>query len=101
MRLSEQPLLPRDMAGLVLALTRPMRETATQVNMLSEGYLQAVTNAAPGAPTAGDFSVGDFVRNSAPGELGAAGSKYIVTGWTCLVAGSPGTWVEARTLTGN
>jgi hypothetical protein len=101
MKLPEQPILPRDLPGLVLHLSRLLRESALQVNLLSEGYVQAATNAATAAPTAGSFNVGDFVRNSAPAELGAAGSKYIVTGWTCLVAGSPGTWVQNRTLTGN
>lgn len=95
MRVNEQP------AGLPPYLTRLWRELALQLNLLSEGYAQATTNAATAAPTAGDFSVGDFVRNSAPGELGAAGSKYIVCGWTCITAGSPGTWVETRALTGN
>jgi hypothetical protein len=101
MRLAEQPLLPRDVPGLVLALTRLLRENATQVNLLSEGYVQAATNAGTAAPTAGTFNQGDFVRNSAPAEIGAPGGKYIVTGWTCVAAGTPGTWLEARALTGN
>ena len=101
MRLPEQPVLPRDMTGLVLHLTRLLRESATQVNLLSEGYVQAATNAATAAPTAGDFNVGDFVRNSAPSELGTAGSKYVVLGWVNVTAGSPGTFVDCRVLTGN
>jgi hypothetical protein len=38
------------------------------------------------APTSGTYAVGDTVYNTAP----AAGSPV---GWTCTVAGTPGTWV--------
>jgi hypothetical protein len=101
MKLPEQPILPRDLPGLVLHLSRLLRESALQVNLLSEGYVQAATNAATAAPTAGSFNVGDFVRNSAPAELGVAGSKYLVLGWVNVVAGSPGTFLPCRALTGN
>jgi hypothetical protein len=47
------------------------------------------------------YQVGDFVRNSTPTELGGAGSKYIVWGFICIGAGTPGTWREMRFLTGN
>lgn len=53
------------------------------------------------APTTQTWSAGDFLFNSAPSELGAGGSKYIILGWSCTVAGTPGTWLQARTLTGN
>lgn len=53
------------------------------------------------APVAGTWSVGDIVVNTAPAEAGTAGSKYITLGWTCTVAGTPGTWLPMRTLTGN
>jgi hypothetical protein len=75
--------------------------TAVQVNLLTEGRAAAVYNALPSIPTAGQNAIGDFVRNSAPAELGTAGSKYLVFGWTCTVAGTPGTWLPVRTLTGN
>lgn len=52
-------------------------------------------------PTAGNWVVGDFVRNSSPAEAGGAGSKYIISGWICTVSGTPGAWLEARVLTGN
>lgn len=53
------------------------------------------------APTTGTWGQGDKRHNTTPTELGTAGSKYIVDGWVCTVAGTPGTWVEKRCLTGN
>ena len=82
-------------------LQRELREHATQVNNLTEGRIAAVTNATTAAPTSGPNQQGDFVRNSAPTELGSASSKYVIFGWVCVVSGTPGTWVEFRGLTGN
>lgn len=82
-------------------LQRELREHATQVNMLTEGKLSAVYNAATAAPTTGTWALGDFVRNSAPSELGTASSKYVIFGWICTVSGTPGTWLQCRFLTGN
>lgn len=39
--------------------------------------------------------------NTVPSELGTAGSKYVLRGWKCVSTGTPGTWVEMRSLTGN
>jgi hypothetical protein len=77
------------------------REIAQQVNALSEGTLAANYNALTTAPTSGSYAKGDIVRNSAPVELGAAASKYVITGFICVVGGTPGTWVQMRALTGN
>ncbi len=82
-------------------LIRELREHATQVNMLSEGKLSAEYGASTSFPTTGTHAVGDFVRNSAPAELGTASSKYVIFGWICTVSGSPGTFVQCRFLTGN
>ena len=95
-RLNVQPRIPKDRD-----LERELREHATQVNALSEGKLSAVHNAMTAVPTGGTYSVGDFIRNSAPSELGAPGSKYVVFGWICSVGGTPGTWLQCRFLTGN
>jgi len=84
-----------------VAMQREFLEHATQVNMLSEGRLSAVNNASTAAPTVGPNAQGDFVRNSAPVEAGAASSKYVVFGWVCVASGTPGTWVPCRFLTGN
>lgn len=81
--------------------SRWYREVARQVNALSEGQQVAFYNAAATIPTAGTWSKGDFMLNSAPSELGTAGSKYLIHGWRCTVAGTPGTWLQCRFLTGN
>lgn len=78
-----------------------MREAQAQINGLSEGALSASYAARTTSPTTGTWAQGDFVRNSTPTELGSGGSKYIIIGWTCTVAGTPGTWLQNRTLTGN
>lgn len=82
-------------------LQRELREHATQLNLLSEGRISAFYTALTTAPTSGDWMQGDFVKNSAPSELGAASSKYVIEGWACVVSGTPGTWVQKRFLTGN
>lgn len=82
-------------------LTRELREHATLVNLMTDGRAAGCNNAASAVPTAGTFGVGDFVKNSAPSELGSAGSKYVISGWMCVSAGSPGTFVQCRFLTGN
>lgn len=88
-------------ADLVFKVKQIFGNVIDQLNNLSEGQVSAATNASSGAPTAGTYQRGDFVRNSAPSELGSAGSKYVITGWLCTVAGTPGTWVACRSLTGN
>ena len=101
MRLDTRPRFPADHKLWERKLTDMFVATNTQVNQLSEGVASAVNNAATSAPTAGTFAVGDFVKNSAPSELGSAGSKYVVMGWVCVTAGTPGTFVQCRALTGN
>ena len=77
------------------------RNFAQRLNAFTDGRISAIDNAASAAPTTGMYTVGDFIRNSAPTELGTAGSKYVITGFLCTVAGSPGTFVQLRSLTGN
>ena len=84
-----------------VAMQRELREHAVQVNLLAEGRLSATNNASTAAPTTGSHAHGDFVRNSAPVEAGAASSKYVVFGWVCVASGTPGTWLSCRFLTGN
>lgn len=106
MRLTIDPRLPREgssgfTASLLLRLNQLFANHANQVNNLTEGRISAVTNAGTAAPTAGRYAKGDFVRNSAPEELGSASSKYVITGWVCTAGGEPGTWKQCRSLTGN
>jgi hypothetical protein len=100
-KINTDPRLPQadDVRALKQRLYEVHRDTANQVNGLSEGRIAACTNAATAAPTTGTYTPGDFVRNSAPAELGASGSKYVVEGWMCITA--PTTFVPKRFLTGN
>lgn len=82
-------------------LQRELREHATQINLISEGRIAGFYTALTAAPTSGSWMQGDSVKNSAPSELGTAGSKYMIASWTCVVSGTPGTWVQNRFLTGN
>jgi hypothetical protein len=90
-----------DLRGMAKQLTLLWRNLAQQINGLSEGSVVAFYNARTAAPTEGTHGQGDFVPNKEPVEMGSPGSKYIVRGWVCIAAGTPGTWVEARSLTGN
>jgi hypothetical protein len=83
------------------ALARELREHAVLINLMANGLLAGTNNATTAAPTTETHAQGDFVRNSAPTEAGSEGSMYVVLGWICTVSGTPGTWVEARVLTGN
>jgi hypothetical protein len=82
-------------------LLRVLREHTNQVNRLAEGRITAFYSALTAAPSSGPWMQGDSVKNSAPSELGTAGSKYVIEGWVCVVSGTPGTWVQKRFLTGN
>ena len=106
MRIDESPRWPRleslPWVGVFLrSLSDNWLRMAQQVNGMASGRVDVVSNADSAAPTTGSAQAGDFVRNSAPAEAGTAGSKYVVIGFLCVAAGSPGTWVECRALTGN
>jgi len=105
MRLAVDPRLPvqsdRDLEHLRRQLAEQFHQHAMQVNLLTEGRLAAVHSAMSSPPTTEIWAQGDLIRNSAPMELGASGSKYVVFGWLCVTSGTPGTWVQLRFLTGN
>lgn len=82
-------------------LQRELAQHATMLNLLTDGRLTGTNNATTAAPTTGPNARGDFVRNSEPAEAGSGGSMYVILGWVCVAAGTPGTWVECRVLTGN
>jgi hypothetical protein len=102
MRLSLNPFLPTndDYTQLRVRLYDLFIQIAKQVNGLSDGLSNARLTAAA-APTTGTHAAGDIVYNNAPSELGMTLSKYVIIGWICTVGGTPGTWLEMRTLTGN
>lgn len=99
-----EPILPRNpdtayLRELVFALTAYLRRLSAKTNAIGAGSISGY-EAATAAPTTGTYARGDFILNSQPAELGSAGSKYIVHGFRCVSGGTPGTWVEVRTLTG-
>lgn len=97
MRLPVDPKI----SGASVDLIRLLRDIAKQVNGISEGHIFANHGAMTAAPTTGTWAKGDFILNNTPAEAGLVGTKYIVHGWRCTVAGTPGTWLDVRTLTGN
>lgn len=97
MKLNTQPRIQTNDPRLYELL----RDIAVQVNGLSEGRITATYNAYTAAPTTGVWAQGDFLKNSAPSELGSSSSKYVILGWICTVSGEPGTWLQCRALTGN
>jgi hypothetical protein len=52
-------------------------------------------------PVAFNWSVGDICYNTNITEQGTTGSKYIIDKWICTTAGTPGTWLPSKILTGN
>lgn len=106
MKVNEAPLLPPTVEpALKVALTKMIRELASKLNQLASGAIAGNDNTATSVPTTGTWVQGDFVKNSAPVELGGAGNKYVVQGWTRITSGSGNVlntdWVAVRTLTGN
>ena len=73
-------------------LARLFQRLDDQVNNLTEGKLNAITNAQSSAPTTGTYVAGDFVRNNGPIESGGS----VVFGWMCTVSGTPGTWSQCQ-----
>jgi hypothetical protein len=95
-RINPYPRLPFETTALVRELTDLFRQIAQQVNDFSEGSIVANYSALTSVPTTGTWNKGDVIRNTNPSELGAAPNTYIVYGWICMVAGTPGTWEELR-----
>jgi len=52
-------------------------------------------------PITGTYEKGKLVLNDNKTELGTAGNMYVIDAWECIVSGTPGTWIEKRSLTGN
>ncbi|TXH46563.1 MAG: hypothetical protein E6Q97_29295 [Desulfurellales bacterium] len=105
MRINPDPNLPTNapsewLARLSIVLKDRLSVIANQLNNVSSGRAVAY-DLFSAAPTAGTWQQGDYVKNSAPVEAGIVGSKYVIKGWICVSAGTPGTWVDDRALTGN
>ncbi|MDR3005268.1 MAG: hypothetical protein LBV14_13675 [Acidovorax sp.] len=92
--------LGSDLPSLIKSLAQLLPRIAVQVNNVSEGRLEGSHNAQEAPPAMGLYQAGDYIRNSAPRVLGAAGVQYVVKGWICITSGEPGEWVEDRGVTG-
>jgi hypothetical protein len=101
MRLSLEPRLPGDQETLLRQLRKLFVDLSTQLNGVTEGRIEQYHNAMTAPPATETWRKGDFIKNSAPSELGSASSKYVVIGWICTASGTPGTWLQCRCLTGN
>lgn len=99
-RISPDIRVPPDQSGMVTAVRDILRQIAVQVNLVSEGRIDAHYNAMDAVPT-GAGKNGDIVWKRTVSEAGAAGSKYVIIGFICTVSGNPGTWLQMRVLTGN
>lgn len=80
--------------------TYPLKQRSVRVD---NGLMKATNGFMPntGNGYTGYYRVGDIVDNDTPSETGTTGSKYVVSGWACTVAGTTPTWVAKRCLTGN
>jgi hypothetical protein len=83
-------------------MTEMVRQIEDAINRLSEGRIYQNYNAASAAPTGStvSYQLGDFIKNLSPTPTGSPGSEYIVLGFVCTAAGTPGTFEEVRVLTG-
>jgi hypothetical protein len=97
MRLEPRPTLYE--TGLIRRLVELLTRSNEQVNGLTEGRIALNHAAVTAAPTTGTWTQGDRLKNSAPVEAGSP--AYVIDGWVCVASGTPGTWLEQRTLTGN
>ena len=87
---------------LIQSTTEEMDRTRRQINQLSEGRKVAHYNSVSATPVAQvQCAVGDVILNNSAVEAGSAGSRYVVIGYRCVSAGTPGDFVELRCLTGN
>ena len=102
MKLSPDLRLGRDVAspGFLPRLYEAWRDLIFKVNGLAAGDPSALDETTTTMPS-GNHAQGKFIRNSAPTELGSAGSKYVILGWICVTGGPSATFRECRTLTGN
>jgi len=78
-----------------------LKDIENQVNSLSESRITANYGAQTTKPTTGTYQLGDFVKNSNTVENGTSPNRYVVLGWICVAAGTPGTWQECRFYVGN
>ena len=91
-----RPILPEtnDIPSLRESLQREFDRLAVELRRMQEGRLYGLKTGTA-APTTGAHAQGDVVRNSNPTNVSAT-PDYVIYGWLCTGAGTPGTWVELR-----
>ena len=94
MRLDTSASTPQEYSRGYLA--RLFKKIDDQVNNLTDGKVNAVTNSYTAAPTTGKHAVGDIVRNTNTVQTGTAPNNYVILGWICTASGEPGTFTEIR-----
>ncbi len=99
-KLQSNPRLPISTDAKIQALNARLYEVFRAISIAHNDSDMWETSGTA-APTTGTWSQGDKCKNTAPTELGSAGSKYVITGFVCVASGTPGTWVQMRSLTGN
>lgn len=102
-RIAKLSISVNDLPSVKKVIQDNLNKVIDQLNNLSDGSLVANTSAFTGPPTgisSVSYAQGDFIKNSAATVLGTAGSQYVILGWVCVAPGTPGTWVQSRTLTG-
>lgn len=78
-----------------------IRAITTQVNLLSEGRIEARYSALESAPGSVAAQVSDIVWDSNATVQGTVGSQFVRIGWICTVASATApTFQEMRVLTG-
>jgi hypothetical protein len=82
------------------ATRQPIRRVGSHVfsEFMHGGNFMCYTTG--GAPTGGTWAVGDQVQVTSPTIAGTSGTQYMVVGYRCTTAGTPGTWTAERVLTG-
>lgn len=103
MKLNENPQLPSNTESeydkrLYQSLYQVLKAIAVKVNQIASGTFAGRDNQSTAAPTTGSYAQGDEVLNSNPTELGVVGAKYVIRGWVCTVSGTPGTWLDRKSV---
>ena len=53
-----------------------------------------------GAPTSGKWQKGDYCINTNVTSLGTTPNRQMISGWNCMISGSPGTWDQSVAVIG-
>jgi hypothetical protein len=88
-------------AAYVAAVTSLANSAQTALNDITAiqtavGITQGLADRGTAQPVSGTYLLGSKRLNNAPTILGTAPNTYVIEGWLCISAGTPGTWVELK-----